>query len=118
MCFGRTCREVERQNVDGKTKCCILRTSPYFAQLQNQEVDGRNLNFHSHRIARIFCESKHESTLRTIPSFFIRKYKVERFNPNRDAAPLGPERTHRVSFRVIRIWLRSTSSRVLWRSAL
>ena len=44
-----------------------------------------------------------ESTLRAIPSFFIRRYKVERFNPKRAAAPLGPARTHRVSFRVARM---------------
>lgn len=57
-------------------------------------------------------DSKLAFTLRTIPSFFIRKYKVERFNPRRAAAPPGPERTQLVSFSVFRIWFRSTSSRV------
>src|ERR1700722_13940499 len=70
----------------------------------------------SHPITKISCGSEHESTLQTIPSFFIRKYKVERFNPKQAAAPLGPDRTHLVSFSVFRIWLRSTSSSVLWRS--
>jgi len=74
--------------------------------------DGHTLKFHPHRIATSFCGSEHESTLRATPSFFIRKYKVERFKPKREAAPLGPERIHRVSFRVLRIWLRWTSSRV------
>src|ERR1700721_1818199 len=70
----------------------------------------------SHR--QDFCESEHGSTLRVIPSFFIRKYKVERFKPKRDAAPRGPETTHRVSFRVARIGLRSPSPRVWWQPAL
>jgi hypothetical protein len=73
---------------------------------------GRKLNSQFHPITTIFCGSEHESTLRTIPSFFIRKYKVERFNPKQAAAPLGPERTQLVSFSVFRMWLRSTSSRV------
>src|ERR1700731_2988948 len=72
--------------------------------------------FQSYPIRTTFCGSEYESTLRTIPSFFIRKYKVERFNPKQAAAPLGPERTHLVSFSVFKIWLRSTSSRVRWRS--
>jgi hypothetical protein len=29
--------------------------------------------FHSYCIAKIFCESEHESALRAIPSFFMRK---------------------------------------------
>jgi|SRR5580704_3616678 hypothetical protein len=45
-----------------------------------------------------FGRPRHESTLREIPSFFIREYRVERFNPKRAAAPLGPERTHLVLF--------------------
>jgi len=60
----------------------------------------------------LLCGWGQESTLREIPSLFIRKYKVERFSPKRDAAPPGPPRIHRVSFSVLRIWLRSTSSRV------
>jgi hypothetical protein len=35
--------------------------------------------------------------LREISSFFMRKYKVERFNPKRVAARLGRETTHVVS---------------------
>jgi hypothetical protein len=49
------------------------------------------------------CGPVQESTLRVMPSFFILKYKVERFNPKRAAAPLGPERTHLVSFSVFRM---------------
>ena len=79
---------------------------------QDQEEDGHSLNFHSHRIARIFCESEHESTLRAIPSFFMRKWSVERFIPSRIAAPLGPDTTHLVSFRIERMCSRSTSTRV------
>ena len=79
---------------------------------QLNDTAGRKLNSQSHLIITIFCGSKHESTLRAIPTFFIRKYNVERFNPRRAAAPFDPESTHLVSFRVFRIWLRSTSSRV------
>src|ERR1700693_1272365 len=93
-----------------------FRTHSYLAQEKDEEEHGRRLNSQSYPITTIFCGSEHESTLRAIPSFFMRKYRVERLSPKRAAAPLGPERTQLVSFRVFRIWLRSTSSRVWWRS--
>jgi hypothetical protein len=40
---------------------------------------------------------------RTMPSFFIRNCRVDRFIPSRAAAPLGPPRTHLVSFSVRRM---------------
>src|SRR5271155_2986955 len=49
---------------------------------------------------------------RAIPSFFMRKYSVDRFIPRSVAAPLGPERTHLVSFKVARMCSRSTSAKV------
>src|ERR1700678_1745632 len=49
---------------------------------------------------------------RAIPSFFMRKYSVDRFIPRRVAAPLGPERIHLVSFKVARMCSRSTSAKV------
>jgi hypothetical protein len=49
------------------------------------------------------CGLVQESTLRVMPSFFILKYKVERFNPKRAAAPPRPDRTHLVSFSVFRM---------------
>ena len=72
----------------------VFRTHSCLAQAEDEEGRGRKLNSQSHPITTIFFGSEHESTLRTIPSLFIRKYKVERFSPKRAAAPLGPERTH------------------------
>jgi hypothetical protein len=43
------------------------------------------------------------STVRTIPSFFMRKWSVERFIPKRLAAPLGPPTIHLVCFKVARM---------------
>src|SRR4030095_931360 len=48
-----------------------------------------------------------------IPSLFIRNLSVERFIPNRSAAPLGPAITHFVFFNVSRIRSRSVSAIVL-----
>ena len=48
----------------------------------------------------------------TIPSLFIRNWRVERFIPRRVAAPFGPETTHRVSFKVAMICARCACSRV------
>jgi hypothetical protein len=40
---------------------------------------------------------------RTIPSFFILNCRVDRFIPNRAAAPLSPPTTHLTSFKVRRM---------------
>src|SRR5438093_4564346 len=47
-----------------------------------------------------------------MPSFRIRNWRVERFMPNRAAAPLGPAMTHCDCSRALRIWLRSVSPSV------
>ena len=48
-----------------------------------------------------------------IPSFFIRKCRVERFIPSRAAAPCGPATTQFVSFKIDMMCSRSASLRVL-----
>ena len=48
-----------------------------------------------------------------IPSLFMRNLSVERFIPNRSAAPLRPAITHFVFFNVSRIRSRSVSAIVL-----
>ena len=44
-----------------------------------------------------------EKLAREIPSFCIRKYKVERFIPNRVAAPFEPATTQFVCFKVLQM---------------
>ena len=50
---------------------------------------------------------------RTMPSLCIRALKVLGWMPRIAAAPLFPSMRHLVSERILRIWLRSASSRVL-----
>src|SRR6202022_5116373 len=57
------------------------------------------------------CHQLHEQG-RTIPSFFMRKWSVDLFNPSLVAAPCGPESTHLVSCKIERICSRSTCARV------
>jgi hypothetical protein len=57
------------------------------------------------------CHQLHEQG-RTIPSFFMRKWSVDLFNPSLVAALCGPESTHLVSCKIERICSRSTCARV------
>ncbi len=55
-----------------------------------------------HFVGTIPAPPQHLPNL-VIPSFFIRKWRVERFSPKRTAAPFGPERVQLVSLSIRRM---------------
>jgi hypothetical protein len=82
----------KKQNCKEYVRGATIREYHVFIDLQRIEACGRES-----KLASRYTQE------RTIPSFFIRKYSVDRFIPRRVAAPLGPERTQLVSFRIERI---------------